>query len=52
MSEEINEWTSCEAGEVVKCGLVMPISAIDTYTEKHWDNIRDIIKESLSGLNF
>ncbi len=52
MSEGINEWTPSEAGEIVKCGLVMPISAIDTYTEKHWDNIRDIIKESLSGLNF
>lgn len=52
MSDEKNKKTIESENRALKCGLVMPISAIDTYTEKHWDNIRDIIKESLQGLNF
>lgn len=52
MSDEKNKKIMEQESRSLKCGLVMPISAIDAYTEKHWDNIRDIIKESLSGLNF
>lgn len=33
--------------ERVHCGLVMPISAVDGYTAAHWEEVRDIIKESL-----
>lgn len=52
MSDDKNEKVIEDEKRALKCGLVMPISAIDTYTEKHWDNIRDIIEESLSGLGF
>lgn len=35
-----------------KCGLIMPISAIDSCTEAHWENVRSIIKEALDGSEF
>lgn len=34
------------------CGLVMPISAIGEYTEKHWADVADILKESLADTEF
>lgn len=52
MSDDKLEQVIEDGNRTLKCGLVMPISTIDTYTEKHWDNIRDIIEESLSGLGF
>lgn len=46
-----------EAAEVgtekqLKCGLVMPISAIDSYSESHWAEVKKIIIEALQGTNF
>lgn len=35
----------------IKCGLVMPISAIDGCDETHWEQVRAIIEESLVGTN-
>lgn len=51
MSYDKNNETGLEK-TLLKCGLVMPISAIDTYPENHWKNVKDIIKESLEGLGF
>ena len=36
----------------LRCGLVMPISAIDGCTETHWEEVRQVIKEALSETNF
>lgn len=36
----------------LKCGLVMPISAIDGCSEGHWEEVRLIIKEALSDTQF
>ena len=35
-----------------KCGLIMPISAIDNYSEAHWEDVRTIITESLIDTPF
>jgi hypothetical protein len=34
-----------------KCGLIMPISAIDGCGESHWEQVRAIIKEALAELD-
>lgn len=36
----------------LRCGLVMPISAIDGIQESHWDEVRAIIKEALIDTPF
>jgi hypothetical protein len=36
----------------LKCGLIMPISAIDGCSEAHWDEVRIIIKEALADTPF
>lgn len=36
----------------LKCGLIMPISAIDGCSEAHWDEVRVIIKEALAETPF
>lgn len=36
----------------MKCGLVMPISAIDDCSEGHWEEVRQILKEALSETPF
>lgn len=36
----------------LKCGLVMPISAIDGCSEDHWEEVRLIIKEALADTEF
>ncbi|NCT88786.1 RNA helicase [Stenotrophomonas acidaminiphila] len=38
--------------KTLRCGLVMPISTIDGLTESHWDEVRAIIKESLTDTGF
>jgi hypothetical protein len=35
-----------------KCGLIMPISAIDGYLASHWEAVFSIIKEALSATEF
>jgi hypothetical protein len=35
-----------------KCGLVMPVSAIGDYTEKHWVDVSDVFKEALTDTDF
>lgn len=35
-----------------KCGLIMPISAIDTCSTSHWEAVFSIIKEALSETEF
>lgn len=34
------------------CGLVMPISSIDGCSETHWEEVRSVIREALSGTPF
>lgn len=36
----------------LKCGLIMPISAMGLYTEKHWKDIKDILTEALKDTDF
>lgn len=38
--------------KTLRCGLVMPISAIDGLPENHWDEVRVIIKEALNETDF
>lgn len=38
--------------KALRCGLVMPISAIDGLSESHWDEVRAIIKEALADTGF
>ena len=38
--------------KALRCGLVMPISAIDDLPESHWDEVRAVIKESLTDTDF
>lgn len=38
--------------KTLKCGLIMPISAIDDCNEAHWDEVRLIIKEALKDTLF
>jgi hypothetical protein len=38
--------------KTLKCGLIMPISAIDGCSEGHWDDVRSIIKEALVDTQF
>lgn len=38
--------------KALRCGLVMPISAIDGLPESHWDEVRAVIKESLTDTDF
>lgn len=40
------------AEKSLKCGLIMPISAIDGYSENHWVEVKSIIAEALAGSNF
>lgn len=35
--------------EITKVGIIMPISGSDGYTEKHWQDVLQIIKETLSS---
>ncbi len=35
-----------------KCGIVMPISAMEDCTEQHWADVKEIIIESLEGTGF
>jgi hypothetical protein len=36
----------------LRCGLVMPISAIDNCSEQHWEDVRSIIKEAMLETDF
>lgn len=38
--------------EIRKCGIVMPISAIDGYTESHWSDVRNILTASIDAAGF
>jgi hypothetical protein len=35
-----------------KCGLIMPISAIDGYSSSHWEDVKSIIVEALHDTGF
>lgn len=34
------------------CGMVMPISAMDSYPSEHWKEVQDIIRESINSAGF
>lgn len=31
---------------IVKCGIIMPISEINEYTEEHWEQVKNVIKKA------
>jgi hypothetical protein len=41
-----------ESIESPKCGIVMPISAIDNLTAEHWSEVLSILKESINSSGF
>lgn len=42
--------TSAPEKKVVKCGIVMPISAIDGCSVEHWNDVRNIIEDSVKSI--
>jgi hypothetical protein len=44
--------SSSENDEQKRCGLIMPVSAIDGYLASHWEAVFSIIKEALSETEF
>lgn len=44
--------TVSKTNNTKKCGLIMPISAIDGCTEQHWAEVQTIIKEALYDTDF
>ena len=38
--------------EVLTCGIVMPISSIDSCTAEHWKDVYKVLCEAISGANF
>ena len=42
MKNDINN----KAKEDLICGLIMPISQIDSYSKEHWEEVREIIEPS------
>lgn len=43
--------TSPPEKKVVKCGIVMPISAIDGCSVEHWNDVRNIIEDSVKSID-
>jgi hypothetical protein len=45
--------THAPAGKgLLQCGLVMPISAFDTYTPQHWLDVKEILSEAVEMAKF
>ena len=36
----------------LRCGIIMPISALDDYSETHWSDIRDILFDAIEEAGF
>lgn len=32
-----------------KCGIIMPISALDGLPASHWDNVKNILREAIGA---
>lgn len=47
MTKESTESTKAKQEKLPKCGIVMPISAIDGCSTEHWAEVLNIIKESV-----
>lgn len=41
-----------EAEQSLTCGIVMPISAIDTCSEDHWRDVREILSDAIEEAGF
>jgi len=41
-----------EVTQLPVCGIVMPISTIDTCTEEHWRDVREILSEAIEDAGF
>src|SRR4051812_34484589 len=41
-----------EAKPPAVCGIVMPISAVDTCTEAHWSEVREILADAIEAAGF
>jgi hypothetical protein len=41
-----------EKTPVETCGIVMPISAMDGYTESHWSDVLDILQDAIRSAGF
>jgi hypothetical protein len=47
MAKEILETVKAKVEKLPKCGIVMPISAVDGCSMEHWAEVLNIIKESI-----
>jgi hypothetical protein len=52
MEQHTATTTEAAQGEPPDCGMVMPISAIGDYTEKHWLDVRNILDEAITSAGF
>jgi len=55
MNNSKNESTVTEKTNEVtkeKCGIVMPISQLDSCTEQHWLDVKNILTEAIESANF
>jgi len=51
-SAKVAESSNPESVKRPKCGIVMPISAIDGCSESHWAEVLQILKEAISDAGF
>ncbi|MEI6513879.1 MAG: RNA helicase [bacterium] len=42
--------TKSKPQEEIKCGLIMPISAMDDYTPEHWKDVKRILTEAIVSI--
>jgi len=54
MAEKTSKKETAEKAETEKptCGIVMPISAMDTYTAEHWTDIKNILLDVIESAGF
>jgi nucleoside 2-deoxyribosyltransferase len=52
MTGKVSNKSEVEEKIRLKCGLIMPIAALDGCTESHWEEVRNIIKEALFDTEF
>lgn len=50
--KKVEEKKEGEPREKSKCGLIMPISAIDGYSKEHWLEVKSILIEAIGNTEF
>ena len=51
-TSSIKESAVADEAETPICGMVMPISAIDTCSEEHWRDVKEILTEAIQDAGF